>query len=134
MEAKLLEIITRLETELAPVAYQAVLGVIRINALWNAIVGVMLLVAWIFVARMILSWWWKRGLDDDGNIVWKRRDGWKHNDYDLDPRSTLTVIGCVALLVVFVIELYTTFNPWTWIAITRPQLELAHQILSHVLK
>lgn len=133
LDAKLADILTRLEHQLAPAALELAALVIRVNAAWNIVIGIVVLILSIVLVKHLKSLWWKLGLSDEGNIVEKVIVLDQYSE-DSTTRQLKTGIGILVIIIGGVIQLVTIFNPWSWIAVVNPKLELAHQVLSKILK
>lgn len=123
MENKITEILTQLQTvstefatKLAPQALDAILLVTKINGASNIIKGLIILVCSFLVIKYF-------------NLKiknWKPKNEWDDmNDVYNIAKSCIVVVAMVVLTGV-------VLNVWNWVAIVKPELVIAKQIIDKV--
>lgn len=97
-------------------ALNAAFAVIRLNALQVLIYALGGIVAAIVAFLFLYKWY--------------RKEEW--SDWNDDPM--LFGFGLIGVAALAIPSLLVLFNPWLWISIFNPKLELAHHILTKILK
>jgi len=118
-DAIISEILKRLDEAVrahGDAALNAAFAVIRLNALQVLIYAVGGIVA-ALVGALLLIRWYRGGKKD------------LYGDRDMG-----AIIGGIGVALLAVPSLMVIANPWVWIAIFNPKLELAHHILTKILK
>ena len=117
MEDKLVEIITKLQEQLttfAPQAWKAALAVTRINGLASFVGGV--------VATALAL------------LIWRKYRKWLKRQEREEGDEIIVMLSWAGIIISGGIGVSILLDPWTYVAIFMPQLEIAHEIIGRLMR